>query len=58
MYKRQGYKYSHDFPQNFVQQEFLPEEISGTAFFQAGSSIKEQEIKSKTKERWGDKYDQ
>ncbi len=53
-----GYKYSHDFPQNFVQQEFLPEEISGTAFFQAGSSIKEQEIKSKTKERWGDKYDQ
>ena len=52
------YKYSHDFPQNFVQQEFLPEEISGTAFFQAGSSIKEQEIKSKTKDRWGDKYDQ
>lgn len=51
-----GYKYSHDYPNNFVQQEFLPEEITGTNFFNAGSSAKEQEINAKLKERWGNKY--
>ncbi len=51
-----GYKYSHDYPNNFVQQEFLPEEISGTNFFHAGSSAKEQEIHAKLTERWGNKY--
>ena len=28
-----GYKYSHDFPGNFAEQEFLPEEIKGKAFY-------------------------
>lgn len=51
-----GYKYSHDYPNNFVQQEFLPEEITGMNFFSAGSSAKEQEINAKLKERWGNKY--
>lgn len=51
-----GYKYSHDYPNNFVQQEFLPDEIKGMNFVNAGSSQKEQEIKAKLKERWGDKY--
>lgn len=51
-----GYKYSHDFPGNFVQQEFLPEEISGTNFFQAGSSAKEQEIARQLEQMWGGKY--
>lgn len=51
-----GYKYSHDYPNNFVQQEFLPEEIKGTNFVKAGSSQKEQEITSKIQERWGNKY--
>jgi putative ATPase len=32
----QGYKYSHDYPGNFVNQEFLPEELIGTAFYRAG----------------------
>ncbi|MDX2361343.1 MAG: replication-associated recombination protein A [Crocinitomicaceae bacterium] len=52
-----GYKYSHDFPGNFVQQDFLPEEIAGTNFYQAGSSPKEQEIGQKIKEQWKSKYD-
>lgn len=50
------YLYSHDFPGNFVQQEFLPEEISGTAFFQAGSSKKEQEAQDIIQKLWGKKY--
>lgn len=51
-----GYQYSHDFPGNFVQQEFLPEEIEGTNFFRAGSSSKEQEIASQIERLWAGKY--
>ncbi|MEN9999641.1 MAG: hypothetical protein RI922_2631 [Bacteroidota bacterium] len=50
------YLYSHDFPGNFIQQEFLPDEVKGTQFFQAGSSKKEQEIQEIIHQLWGDKY--
>jgi putative ATPase len=51
-----NYLYSHDYPGNFVQQEFLPEEIAGSQFYQAGSSKKEQEIGDIIQKLWGDKY--
>ncbi|OFZ62279.1 MAG: hypothetical protein A3D92_24890 [Bacteroidetes bacterium RIFCSPHIGHO2_02_FULL_44_7] len=51
-----GYQYSHDFPGNFVQQEFLPEELEGTNFFRAGSSPKEQEIAKQLEHLWSGKY--
>lgn len=51
-----GYKYAHDFPGNFVQLEFLPEEITGTNFFSAGSHPREQEVEENLKKHWGDKY--
>lgn len=51
-----NYLYSHDYPGNFVQQEFLPEEITGTPFFQPGSSKKEQEIQEIIDKLWGNKY--
>jgi len=50
------YLYSHDFPGNFVPQEFLPDEVKGTQFFQAGSSKKEQEIQEIIHQLWGPKY--
>lgn len=50
------YLYSHDYPGNFVQQEFLPEEITGTAFFQAGSTKKELETEDIITKLWGKKY--
>ena len=50
------YKYSHDFPGNFVQQNFLPEEITNTKFYQPGSSSKEQEIEKIIQTLWGNKY--
>jgi putative ATPase len=52
----ENYLYSHDFPGNFAEQEFLPTEISGTNFFQAGSSSKEQEIAQSIAQLWKDKY--
>jgi putative ATPase len=51
-----GYLYSHEHPGNFVQQEFLPTEITGTTFFCAGSSKKEQEIENIIEQLWGNKY--
>jgi putative ATPase len=51
-----GYLYSHDFPGNFVQQEFLPEAIKTTNFFNAGSSKKEQEIAEIIQKLWTNKY--
>jgi len=53
----ENYLYSHDFPGNFAEQEFLPSEISGTNFFQAGSSSKEQEIAQSIAQLWKDKYE-
>lgn len=50
------YKYSHDFDGNFVHQEFLPDQIAGTNFFNPGSSAKEKEIKQKIDALWKDKY--
>ena len=52
----ENYLYSHDFPGNFAEQEFLPSEIKGTNFFQAGSSSKEQEIEQTISTLWKDKY--
>jgi len=51
-----GYLYSHDFPGNFAAQDFLPEELIGTSFYQAGSSKREQEIQETINQLWGDKY--
>jgi putative ATPase len=52
----QSYKYSHDFPGNFAFQEFLPDDVSGTNFFEAGSSKKEQEIAQLINQLWKGKY--
>ncbi len=51
-----GYKYSHDYPGNFVPQEFLPEDIAGSNFFEPGSSKREQEVQQNLNERWKGKY--
>lgn len=52
----EDYKYSHDYANNFVNQEFLPDEISGTNFFNAGSSAREQDIEKTIENLWGEKY--
>ena len=52
-----GYKYSHDFPGNFAEQEFMPSDVAGTNFFEAGSSNREQEVSQNLKNKWKGKYD-
>jgi putative ATPase len=50
------YKYSHDFANNFAEQEFLPESISKTAFYEPGNNSRENGTREFLKNRWKDKY--
>ena len=51
-----GYKYAHDYPNNFAQQEFLPTEISNSVYYEPGDNHPEQKIKERLKSLWKDKY--
>jgi putative ATPase len=50
------YKYAHDFPGNFVVQEFLPDEIANTILYQPQENSKEKDIASRLKVQWKNKY--
>ncbi len=52
----EDYKYAHDYEGNFVAMEFLPEEISGTVFYEPGENKREDAIKTFLKKRWKDRY--
>jgi len=51
-----GYKYAHDYPNNFVEQAYLPEQIENTRFYEPGGNPKENQIRQFLKERWKKKY--
>jgi putative ATPase len=51
-----GYQYAHDYANNFVQQEFLPEELSGTAFYEPGKNAREEELRKYLRGLWKEKY--
>ncbi|MEN0004578.1 MAG: replication-associated recombination protein A [Bacteroidota bacterium] len=51
-----AYKYSHDFPSNFVQQEYLPEKVSNTVLFEPQNNPSETKIKSRLDKQWEGKY--
>ncbi|MCW1953282.1 MAG: replication-associated recombination protein A [Flavobacteriia bacterium] len=51
-----SYQYAHDHPNQFVGMEFMPDEISGTAFYQPGNNPREAAAKDFLKQRWKDKY--
>ena len=51
-----GYKYSHDYENQFAEQEFLPEELKGTKLYEPGGNPKEKNIRDFLKVRWKDKY--
>jgi putative ATPase len=51
-----GYKYSHDYENNFEKQEYLPGEISGTTLYDPGSNARENELRQRLKKLWEEKY--
>ncbi|MGJ1266097.1 replication-associated recombination protein A [Sphingobacterium spiritivorum] len=50
------YKYSHAFPGNFVDQEFMPDKISGTLLYDPGKNAAEEKLRQSLKEKWKNKY--
>jgi putative ATPase len=58
--KRMGYgknyKYAHDYEKNFTEQEFLPDKISGMAFYEPGKNPREEEIRKFLRSLWKNKY--
>jgi putative ATPase len=50
------YVYSHSFENNFINQEYLPDEIKGIKFYNPGSNAREKEIRENLKKLWGEKY--
>ncbi len=47
-----GYRYAHDFEGNFVSDNYLPEEISGTLFYDPGENSRELEIRKQLELKW------
>ena len=51
------YKYSHNYTRNFVNQEFLPNDISGTKIYEPGNNQRENKFREILKNHWKNKYD-
>lgn len=51
-----GYQYAHDFRNNFVAMEFLPDAIKETKFYEPGKNTREEELRNYLKRLWDKKY--
>lgn len=51
-----GYKYSHDYPGHFVDQEFMPEGLKGKVFYEPAPNRHEDVIKSYLESCWPKYY--
>lgn len=50
------YKYAHDFTDNFADQEFLPDDLANTAFYDPGNNSRENSTREFLRNRWKGKY--
>jgi len=51
-----GYKYPHDFPGHFTQQQYLPDELVQQRFWYAQNSPAEQKLHERMISYWGDRF--
>ena len=51
-----GYKYAHDYPGNFVEQQFLPNDIKNERFWHAQHSPQEEKLYQQMLRCWGDRF--
>ena len=47
------YKYAHDYPHNFVKQEYLPKELENKRFWQAQGNLSETKMQELMQKLWG-----
>lgn len=50
------YKYAHNYTNNFIEEEFLPDEIRGVKLYEPGNNARENSFRDFLKQRWRDKY--
>ena len=50
------YDYSHNNPNHFAPQEYLPDELTGTRFYDPANNPRENENRTFLKQRWQEKY--
>jgi putative ATPase len=51
-----NYKYAHSYEGNFADQEFLPDALKGTVFYNPGKNPREEELRKFLRSLWKDKY--
>jgi putative ATPase len=51
-----SYRYAHDYENNFVAQEFLPDKLVRTKLYDPGRNPRENELRKHLQKLWGDKY--
>ena len=51
-----GYKYSHDYPNNFVEQQYMPDALLGMRLWQAQHSSTEEKLYQQMVKCWGDRF--
>jgi putative ATPase len=51
-----GYQYAHHYEDNFVNMEFLPDNLRGTKFYEPGNNPREEELRKYLRVRWKEKY--
>lgn len=51
-----GYKYAHDFPDHFVEQQYLPDQLKGSRFWHAQHSPSEEKQYQWMLRCWGDQF--
>ena len=51
-----GYKYSHDYPGHFVEQQFMPDSLQDTRIWEAQHSPSEDKLYRRMVECWGDRF--
>jgi ATPase related to the helicase subunit of the Holliday junction resolvase len=50
------YKYAHSYEGNFVDQDFLPDEIRDVKLYEPGNNATEKKIYEELKKKWNDRY--
>jgi putative ATPase len=51
-----GYKYAHDYPGHFVEQQFLPDEIQGTSIWKPQENPSENKLLERLKMLWKGRF--
>ncbi len=51
-----GYLYPHDYPNNFVAQQYLPDSLTGQRIWHAQHSPSEEKLYNRMVQCWGDRY--